>query len=220
MYRSAVMLALVTASGTVAAQTMSVSAGPLMAAPTGALRHYVAAGWGGVGSLTWRKPERRFGLRFEASYIAFPFGPADHLDHPTPSFAAVTANSGSTRLTLLAGPELAIRFGAARASLHALAGPVGAFTVMSLDGLGTDERYSQRKRYSDLAAQAQTGLGVGVSLGRTVAVDFLATYGVLTPTSYGLRDEIKVGVISGPYWGPERHWSQFASYRLQIAIGT
>jgi hypothetical protein len=133
--------------------------------------------------------------------------------------ALVTA-TGTTRLTLLAGPELVLTFGAARASLHALAGPVGAFTVMSLDGLGTDERYSQRKRYSDLAAQAQTGLGVGVSLGRTVAVDFLATYGILTPTSYGLRDEIKVGVISGPYWGPERHWSQFASYRLQIAIGT
>lgn len=102
----------------------------------------------------------RRGHRVEAAYIAFPFGPADHLDHPAPSFVGVTANSGSTRLTLLAGPELGVKLGTVRASLHALAGPVGAFTVMSLDGFGTDERYSQRKRYSDLAVQAQAGLGV------------------------------------------------------------
>ena len=220
MHRYAVALCALAAPCVLPAQGVTLSAGPLRVAPTGRLAHYAAAGWGGAASLSWCKPDHFLGLHVEASYVDFPFRPADHSDHPPPSQVAVLVNSGSTRLVLLAGPELMTHVGPVRANVHAVAGPVGAFTVMSLSGLGTDDRYSRRKRYSDLAGAVQAGMGIGVALARNVAIDVSAAYGVLSPTSYGLRNQINVGVISGPYWGPERRWSQYASYRLLVAIGT
>jgi len=220
MRRYAVALWALVAPCALPAQGTMLSAGPLRVAPTGGLAHYVAAGWGGAGSLSWRRPDHLLGLRLEASYVAFPFAPADHSDHPPPSQVAVLVSSGSTRLSVLAGPELVTRVGPIRASVHAIAGPAGAFTVMSLSGLGTDDRYSRRKRFADLAGAAQAGLGIAISLARNVAIDVSAVYGLLSPTAYGLRNQIKVGVISGPYWEPEHRWSQYSSYRLLIAIGT
>jgi hypothetical protein len=219
MRRGAVVFATLSAPFALAAQGMTLTAGPVRVAPTGALAHYVAAGWGGAGSLSWREPERHIGLRVEATYVDLPFGPADHFDHPAPSQVPVLVSSGSTRLTLLAGPELAMRLGPMRANLHVLAGPAGAFTTMSLAGLGTDDRYSRRKRFSDLAGAAQAGLGVGVSLAHGVALELSVAYGVLSPTSYGLKNQINVGVISGPYWSPQRRWSQFASSSVGVVFG-
>ena len=219
MRHYAVALCVLASPSVLAAQGMTLSAGPLRVAPTGRLAHYIAAGWGGAGSLSWRAPDHLIGLRVEASYVDFPFGPADHSDHPPPGQVAVLVSSGSTRLTVLAGPEFVTRVGPVRTSVHVIAGPAGAFSVMSLSGLGTDDRYARRTRFSDLAGALQAGLGVGVSLARSVAIDFSAAYGVLSPTSYGLRNQINVGVISGPYWGPQRRWSQYASYRLLVAIG-
>jgi hypothetical protein len=219
MRRGAVGLVMLVAPVALGAQAMALAAGPVRVAPTGALAHYVATGWGAGGSLSRRWPERLVGLRLEASYVSFPFGPADHSDHPAPMLVPVLVSSGSTRMTLLAGPELVTRVGPVRTHLHVLAGAAGAFTTMSLAGLGTDERYTRRKRFSDLAGAAQAGLGVEVSLARGVALELSAAYGVLSPTSYGLKNQIKVGVISGPYWEPQRRWSQFASTQLGVVLG-
>jgi hypothetical protein len=219
MRRGAVVLILFVAPVVLGAQAMAFAAGPVRVAPTGALAHYVAPGWGAAGNLLWRWPGRFVGVRLEASYVDSPFGPADHSDHPAPTQVPVLVSSGSTRITLLAGPEVVTHVGPVRAHVHVLAGPAAAFTTMSLAGLGTDDRYSRRKRFSDLAGAAQAGLGVEVSLARGVGLELSAAYGVLSPTSYGLKDQIKVGVISGPYWGPRHRWSQFASTRVGVVFG-
>ena len=218
MRRGAVVLVMFTTPLALGAQEMTLVAGPVRVVPTGQLAHYVAPGWGGAGSLTWRRSEHHVGVRIEASYVDFPFGPADHSDHPAPSQVPVLLNSGSTRLTLLAGPELVTRVGPVRGRFHVLAGPTGAFTAMALAGLGTDERYSRRKRFSDLAGAVQTGVGIEVSLARGLALELSAAYGVLSPTSYGLMNQVRVGVISGPYWGPQRRWSQYVGSRLGVAF--
>jgi len=207
------------AAPVLAAQTTTFTAGPLRVAPVGGLAHYVSAGWGASGAVSRRRGSSAFGLRLEASYVSFPFGPADHSDLRTTAQVPVLVSTGGTRLTLLAGPEWSFCLGPVRTTLSAGAGAAGAFTAMSLSGLGTDDRYNRLKRFSDLAPAVQAGAGVGVRVSRGVRVDLAAAFGALGPTSYGLGGRIRVGVISGPYWGPRRLWSEFASYRMGVVIG-
>lgn len=201
------------------AQTIAYTAGPLRLVPAGRLAHYVSPGWGAAGAVTWRGASGAIGLRLEVAYASFPFAPADHFDLRTTAQVPVLLSSGGSRLTLLAGPELAVRFGSVNTSAHVGVGVAGAFSAMTLGGLGTDDRYNQLKRFSDFAPAMQGGAGVGVRVARGVRLDLAAAFGVLGPTAYGLGDRIRVGVISGPYWGPRRQWSEYSSYRVGVVVG-
>jgi hypothetical protein len=227
LYRSPLDLARTAAGGVsllaapalLGAQARIASVGPLYVQPVGGLSHYVSPGWGGSGAVTWLGRSSPLGLRFEVSYVSFPFAPADHADLRTTAQVPVLVSTGGSRLALSAGPVLAFPLGPVRASLNAGVGATGAFTTMSLTGLGSDDRYSRPKRFSDLAPVFQVGVGAGVRLARGVQVELAAAFGAVGPTSYGLGDRIRVGVISGPYWGPRRQWSEFASYRLAVVFG-
>lgn len=50
-------------------------------------------------------------------------------------------------------------------------------------------------------------------------VELAAAFSAVGPTSYGLGDRTRVGVGSGPYWGPRKQWSESASYRLEVVFG-
>ena len=153
------------------------------------------------------------------SYVSFPFAPADHADLRTTAQVPVLVSTGGSRLALSAGPVLVFPLGPVRASLNAAVGAAGAFTTMSLSGLGSDDRYNRPKRFSDLAPVFQVGVGAGMRIARGVQLELAAAFGAVGPTSYGLGDRIRVGVISGPYWGPRKQWSEFASYRLGVVFG-
>jgi hypothetical protein len=227
LYRSPLGLArtaagrasLLAAPALLGAQARVASVGPLYVQPAGGLSHYVSPGWGVSGAVTWLGRSSPLGLRLEVSYVSFPFAPADHADLRTTAQVPVLVSTGGSRLALSAGPVLAFPLGPVHASLNAGVGATGAFTTMSLTGLGSDDRYSRPKRFSDLALVFQVGVGAGVRLARGVQVELAAAFGAVGPTSYGLGDRIRVGVISGPYWGPRRQWSEFASYRLAVVFG-
>ena len=205
-----------------AAQSRSsgtVTAGIVYAAPLGALGTYLAPAWGVNGTLAWRYPARAFGLRVDAMYLATPFRAADRRDTIVTLPASVLVSSGGSRFLLSAGPQLMLGRGATRVTAHAAAGVVFASTVMSLAGLGTDDRYTRRKRYTDLAPALQTGAGVSLRLARGIAVDGAVSHAILGPTNYGLDGHIRVGSISGPYWQPRKRWSQILSARLGVLLG-
>jgi hypothetical protein len=217
--RVALPVALLATPVVLGAQARVASFGPSRVQPIGGLSHYVSPGWGATGAVTWLRRSGPFGLRLEVSYVSFPFGPADHADLRTTAQVPVVVNTGGSRLALSAGPELAFRLGPVRTSVHANAGAVGAFTTMTLTGLGNDDRYNRPKRFSDFAPVFQVGAGAGMRLARGVQVEFAAAFGTVGPTSYGLGEQIRVGVISGPYWGPRKQWSEFVSYRLGVVFG-
>lgn len=204
-----------------AAQSRSttVTAGIAYAAPMGALGIYMAPAWGVNGTLAWRYPTRPLGLRVDAMYLATPFRAADRRDTLLTLPASVLVSSGGSRFLLSAGPQLMLGRGAMRVTAHAAAGVVFASTVMSLDGLGTDDRYTRRKRYTDLAPALQTGAGVSLRLSRGIAVDGAVSHAILGPTNYGLDGNIRVGSISGPYWQPHKRWSQTLTARLGLLLG-
>lgn len=205
-----------------AAQSRSsgtVTAGIVYAAPLGALGTYLAPAWGVNGTLAWRYPTRAFGLRVDAMYLATPFRAADRRDTIVTLPASVLVSSGGSRLLLSAGPQIMLGRGATRVTAHAAAGVVFASTVMSLAGLGTDDRYTRRKRYTNLAPELQTGAGVSLRLARGIAVDGAVSHAILGPTNYGLDGHIRVGSISGPYWQPRKLWSQILSARLGALLG-
>lgn len=210
---------LLAAPALLGAQGRVASFGPSRVYPVGGLSHYVSPGWGATGAVSWLGRHGPLGLRLEVSYVSFPFGPADHADLQTTAQVPVVVNTGGSRLAISAGPELAFRLGPVRASLRADAGAVGAFTTMTLTGLGSDDRYNRPKRFSDFAPVFQAGVGAGIRVARGLQVELAAVFGAVGPTSYGLSDRIRVGVISGPYWGPRKQWSEFVSYRLGIVFG-
>lgn len=217
--RVVIPVSLLAAPALLGAQARVVSFGPLYVQPVGGLSHYVSPGWGAMGAVTWLRNSGPLGLRLEVSYVSFPFGPADHADLRTTAQVPVLLSTGGSRLTLSAGPELAFRVGPVRTSLNAGVGAMGAFSTMTLTGLGSDDRYNRAKRYSDFAPVFQAGVGAGMRLSRGVQVEFAAAVGAVGPTSYGLGDQVRVGVISGPYWGPRKQWSEFVSYRMGVVLG-
>ncbi len=204
-----------------AAQSRSgtVTAGIVYAAPLGALGTYLAPAWGVDGTLAWRYPTRALGLRVDAMFLASPFRAADRRDTTPTLPVSVLLNSGGSRFLLSVGPQLMLGRGATRVTAHAAAGVVLASTVMSLAGLGTDDRYTRRKRFTDLAPALQTGAGVSLRLARGITVDGAVAHAILGPTSYGLDGHIRVGSISGPYWQPRKRWSQILSARLGVVLG-
>jgi hypothetical protein len=219
-----VVCLLVAATGglhSLAAQSRSatVTAGIAYAAPIGALGTYLAPAWGVNGTLAWRYPTRALGLRVDAMYLASPFRAADRRDTLLTLPASVLVSSGGSRFLLSAGPQLMLGRGARRVTAHAAAGVAFASTVMSLAGLGTDDRYTRRKRYTDLAPALQTGAGVSLRLARGIAVDGAVSHAILGPTNYGLDGHIRVGSISGPYWQPRKRWSHILSARLGVLLG-
>jgi hypothetical protein len=217
--RVVIPVSLLAAPALLGAQARVASFGPLYVQPVGGLSHYVSPGWGASGAVTWLSHSGPLGLRLEVSYVSFPFGPADHADLRTTAQVPVLVSTGGSRLALSAGPVLAFPLGPVRTSLTAGVGAAGAVTTMSLTGLGNDDRYNRPKRFSDLAPVVQVGVGAGMRLARGVQVQLAAAFGAVGPTSYGLGDRIRVGVISGPYWGPRKQWSEFASYRLEVVVG-
>lgn len=217
--RLVVPVSLLAAPALLGAQAHVASFGPLYVQPVGGLSHYVSPGWGASGAVTRLRHAGPLGLRLEVSYVSFPFEPADHADVRTTAQVPVLVSTGGSRLALSVGPVIAFPLGPVRTSLSAGVGAVGAFTTMSLSGLGSDDRYNRPKRFSDLAPVIQVGVGAGMRIARGVQVELAAAFGAVGPTSYGLGDRIRVGVISGPYWGPRKQWSEFASYRLAVALG-
>ena len=223
--RPATVVCLLTAAigrlPSLAAQSRSgtVTAGIVYAAPMGALGTYLAPAWGVNGTLAWRYPTRALGLRVDAMFLASPFRAADRRDTLLTLPASVLVSSGGSRFLLSAGPQLMLGRGAVRVTGHVAAGVVLASTVMSLDGLGTDDRYTRRKRYTDLAPTLQTGAGVSLRVSRGITVDGGVSHDILGPTSYGLDGHVLVGSISGPYWQPRKRWSRILSARLGVLLG-
>jgi hypothetical protein len=201
------------------ARNTTVAAGLVYAAPMGALGTYLAPGWGVDGSLAWRHPARALGLRVDAMFLVSPFRAADRRDTTLTLPVSVLVNSGGARFLLSAGPELTLSGGAKRVTVHAAAGLVFASTVMSLGGLGNDDRYSRRKRYTDLAPALQTGASITLRLARSVSAGGAVSHSILGPTSYGLDGHVLVGSISGPYWQPRKRSSQILSVQLGVVLG-
>ncbi|MGH8568641.1 MAG: hypothetical protein ACREXU_11650 [Gammaproteobacteria bacterium] len=107
-------------------------------------------------------------------------------------------SSGGSRFLLSAGPQLMLGRGAKRVTAHAAAGVVLASTVMSLDGLGTDDRYTRRNRYTDLAPVLQTGAGLSLRLARTSPSTARWRMPSSDPRATGSTDTFGSGASPGP----------------------
>jgi hypothetical protein len=188
-------------------------------APVAALGRYVTPGWGAEGALVWSRHSHPLALRVGAAYAAHRYAAADGTDSLTTLPTRVQVSTGSTRLVVTAGPALTKRLGRAGAQIHAGAGLAYASTTMGLSGLGIDERYTRRKRYTDLTVALQAGVGFTVRVSPGLDLTGTVTHTTVGPTRYGLDPVIRVGVISGPYWQPVRRWSQLVTVQLGATLG-
>jgi hypothetical protein len=195
------------------------SADLVYAAPLMTLGRYVAPGYGVEAALTWRRTGAPCSVRVAATYVVHRFAAADGQDSLTTLPVRVLVSTGSSRLMLTGGPAVQLRRGRGAATIETRAGLAYASTTMALSGLGIDERYTRRKRYTDLAVALQAGLRLAYRVSPAVHVTGALTHTTLGPTRYGLDPVIRVGVISGPYWQPTRQWAQVLTVQLGAALG-
>lgn len=215
----------VTAAATIAPCLGAQQGGPnpaiavIYVAPLTSLGRYVAPGWGAEGALVWSRRGRSLAWRVGAAYAAHHYAAADGMDSLLTLTVPVQVSTASTRLVLTAGPVLEKRLGRAGGHVRASAGVAYASTTMGLTGLGIDERYTRRKRYTDLTVVLQAGVGFTFRVSPGLDLTGAVTHTTVGPTRYGLDPVIRVGVISGPYWQPVRQWSQLLTVQLGAALG-
>jgi hypothetical protein len=195
------------------------SAALVYAAPLAALGRYVAPGYGVEAALAWGRTGTPLSWQVAMTLAGHRFAAADRADSLATLPVRVRVSTGSSHLILTGGPAVAMRRGRARATIEMGAGLAYASTTMALSGLGIDERYTRRKRYTDLTVALHAGLRLAYRVSSSVRLTGAVTHTTLGPTRYGLDPGIRVGVISGPYWQPTRQWAQVLAVQLGAALG-